>query len=138
MASDPSKPGDDDEVFEEDRPTAMFSREAHSWFTSMAENADQKDADADVVADLARSAVTESSPLSRTGAAPASRSANALGTAPTSAQGRFPSVPGNVAKSQAPETSRLDPKAVVFLAFVGGVVAAGGIGAIAYFLLTPR
>ncbi len=136
MASDPSKPSDDDEVFEEDRPTAMFSREAHSWFTSMAEGADPKDAD--VVADLARSAVTESSPLSRTGAAPASRSANALGTAPTSAQGRFPSVPGNVAKSQAPETSRLDPKAVVFLAFVGGVVAAGGIGAIAYFVLTAR
>lgn len=138
MASDPSKPGDDDEVFEEDRPTAMFSREAHSWFTSMAENADPKDADADVVADLARSAVTESSPLSRTGAAPASRSANAVGMAPASAQGRFPSVPGNLPKSQPPETSRLDPKAVVFLAFVGGVLAAGGIGAIAYFVLTPH
>ncbi len=136
MASDPSKPSDDDEVFEEDRPTAMFSREAHSWFTSMAEGADPKDAD--VVADLARSAVTESSPLSRTGAAPASRSANAVGIAATSAQGRFPSVPGNLPRSQAPETSRLDPKAVVFLAFVGGVVAAGGIGAIAYFVLTAR
>ncbi len=137
MASDPSKPGDDDEVFEEDRPTAMFSREAHSWFTSMAETAEQKDADADVVADLARSAVTESSPLSRTGAAPASRPANAVGIATTSAQGRFPSVPGNVPNSQ-PIEARLDPKAIVFLAFVGGVLAAGGIGAIAYFLLTAR
>ena len=137
MASDPSKPGDDDEVFEEDRPTAMFSREAHSWFTSMGETADQKDADADVVADLARSAVTESSPLSRTGAAPASRSANAVDMAPASAQGRFASAPGNGPKSQ-PAEARLDPKVVVFLAFVGGVLAAGGIGAIAYFVLTPH
>jgi hypothetical protein len=58
MATDPKKLNHEDDVFEEDRPTAMFSREAHGWFSSMAEG---KEDDASSIADLARSGVVESS-----------------------------------------------------------------------------
>ncbi len=154
MGSDPKKPMIEEE--EDEGSTAMFSREAHGWFSSMA---DGREADADSVADLARNAVAENSPLSRTGAAPASRTGanpvvnlgrtGGLPTArvptpvppPAAAVPPSRSVPA-ASRAPAPATremlAKLSPKQVVVVAFVGGAVLAAIVGVAAFFLLTAR
>lgn len=154
MGSDPKKPIIEEE--EDEGSTAMFSREAHGWFSSMA---DGREADAESVADLARNAVVDTSPLSRTGAAPASRTgANPvvnLGRTGGLAASRVPtpvpppaaaapstrSVPAGkapAAPSRMAALANLSPKQVVVVAFVGGAVLAGIVGVAAFLILTAR
>ena len=130
MTTDPKKLNHEDEVFEEDRPTAMFSREAHGWFSSMGES---KEDDASSIADLARSGVVESSPLSKSGPLP---TAPASVAAPLTS--RHPASTPRVTVAPALSLSSLTPKQVLVLAFVGGVVVAAVLGAAVFFILTPR
>ena len=154
MGSDPKKPIIEEE--EDEGSTAMFSREAHGWFSSMA---DGQEADGASVADLARNAVIESSPLSRTGGAPASRTgANPVvnlgrtGSQPaartptpvpppvavTPSMRSMPSAKPAAGAERAPALANLSPKQVVVVAFVGGALLAALIGVAAFFLLTAR
>jgi hypothetical protein len=157
MGSDPKKPILQEE--EDEGSTAMFSREAHGWFSSMA---DARESDAESVADLARNAVTESSPLSRTGGLPAvgaKTGANPVvnlgrtGAQPASTRNPTPLPP---AASQSPASrsipsaprahaadvraalANLSGRQVVLAAFLGGALLAAVIGGAAFFLLTPR
>jgi len=162
MGSDPKKPFI--EEGEDEGSTAMFSREAHGWFSSMA---DARESDAESVADLARNAVTETSPLSRTGGVPVAgmkTGANPVANlARTGAQpvSRTPtpvpppvavlpnphrSIPSPPLSTGAPSTrpdsgaalANLSGRQVVLAAFVGGALLAAILGAAAFFLLTPR
>ncbi len=143
MGSDPKKTGQQDEDLDEGS-TAMFSREAHGWFSSMADN---QEADPTSVADLGRNAVVETSPLSRTGAAPTTSKTPGA----TRAQTPIPPAVGSVG---APSASRAVPqshtvetpsilaklggKQVVIVAFLAGALMAVLLGGIAVFLLTAR
>ncbi len=131
-----------DEPEEEDGNTAMFSREAHGWFSSMA---DAQEGDPEATAELGRAAVIESSPLTRTGEVPTAagarpapapaRPASVPVTIPVRASGSPQSQPG-APPPRAGET--LGPRQVVILAFAGGALVAVLIGAIAFFALTAR
>ncbi len=141
MASDPKKTDDDNDPFEEDRPTAMFSREAHSWFSTMG---DDDGPAVDSVADLGRSAVPENSNLSRTGslaavtptAIPSTSQlsgANVAAIANASADGAASPAP----RAPRPRTP-LTTKQVLLLAFFGGASLAVILGSGILFLLTRR
>jgi hypothetical protein len=145
MGSDPKKPNLQDEDHDEGS-TAMFSREAHGWFSSMADN---QETDPNSVADLGRNAVIESSPLSRTGGLPPASKVGAPGSSrvltpvpPPVASVASPSLPrpapASLASGAASPLAKLDGKQVVVLAFVGGAVVAALVGLLAFFLLTPR
>jgi len=145
MGNDPKKPIEDLE--DDEGSTAMFSREAHGWFSSMA---DARETDGDSVADLGRNAVIESSPLSRSGGSAVAPSAARGGAASINSAtpvGRAPGAPSALPRAEhtpLPPTGaraalgHLSGKQVMVIAFVGGAVLAGILGAIAFFVLTAR
>jgi hypothetical protein len=144
MGSDPKKPAPNEEDLDEGS-TAMFSREAHGWFSSMADN---QETDPNSVADLGRNAVIESSPLSRTGGLPPASRAGAPGSTrmptpvpppvSTAAPSEVRPSPASLASGAASPLAKLDGKQVIVLAFVGGAIVAALLGGIAFFLLTSR
>jgi hypothetical protein len=145
MGNEPKKNEQLDEDLDEGS-TAMFSREAHGWFSSMADN---QETDANATADLGRNAVMESSPLSRTGGLPpASKvggpaSNRVLTPVPPPVASVSPHslprpAPASVASGAASPLAKLDGKQVILLAFVGGALVAAIVGVAAFFLLTAR
>lgn len=145
MGNEPKKHEQLDEDLDEGS-TAMFSREAHGWFSSMADN---QEADVNAAADLGRNAVMESSPLSRTGGLPPASKVSGPASnrvltpvpppvASVPAKSLPRPAPASLANGAASPLAKLDGKQVVLLAFVGGALVAAVVGVAAFFLLTAR